>query len=595
MGGIGSTILSSLGKVAGPELKEQMGEVTTKALGSLESVAAKSEAGQALMKLWKNQYEPIMAKTRQSLTEAATSMYRASGATGPAPTVQIKGKPIQLAPEEITRQARNIASDIAFGKNHARIAHAVSWAEQTNGLEYAQTLADHIAMNMQDTIEEPRFKKTSLGPVQRGTTRISQVKRDIAFNVKTPVDIDWSAVYSERTPIERKFNNYASAIIAPLIAIPHLATPANLLFAPVSALTRGLAEMIGPGGYQATKQALLDSGIFNEEALNTYRNLLEYRNGIVGKSRLGPNTGYILGKLIHSPGFSAVRDWSLVYAGATGKFAVEGYAKDFAQTGSKIAAERLTELGLNPRNIARQGGQLSKEDYERAIYKFVDKHVFLGSKTSRSYYSQKNTLTRMSSMYHNYVTRQGQLLKNEFKLNLKAGNNIGVAKTLAVIGVAFPAIGAAVNTLEQLARGQWDEKQLEEPYERIAGAEGIPAAVEQYLDFISHVGGFGIATGITRGIYRNELSNMLIGPLGNIATRDITDASAWTIKGFEGKSPSGAQVGRDILEQTLPDNLGRVLTHRFLPTRAEEKERREGGLQPLKRLKGLKGLSKTIQ
>lgn len=571
MGGLLTNFLSDEAKTEG-----------TKLFSSLEGVASRSEAGQALMKIWKNSYEPTFAKTRQALTIAAQS----SGSTETA--------------AEITNKARNIARQTAFGKNDAILAHITNWAAHTHGDQYAQLLADHVAVNLQDSTMENIYSNKAMAQMYKygrkptpndvvGTKLVSTSKRNITQNKDNFTKLDIGGVYQQRSKGEAAIQNYASMVLAPFIAVSHLSTPANLLFAPTKALAGALINIAKPGGYQATKQALLDTGIFNELAINTYRELQEYSSGRISQITGSPKLGYILGKAIHSPGFDALRDVTLTYAGSVAKLSSEEFAASAAK-GSKYAAMQLDRMGLDSKQIISQGGRLTPEQSERAIYRYVDDHVFLQSKTGRSFYSQATKWGRIGSMYHQYVSKQAQLLRREFMMSYRSGNPMAIAKTMAMIGVAFPAVGSIVEGLEDFGRGQNGVQRTRQRYTELTDTSNPMGEAEAYMDFLAHVGGFGISASYTRAAYRNSLTDEMLGPIGNVAARGLGDAAYFLGHRLEGKKTSPKAVERDLVEDTLPDNLGKIIAHRFIPTKSEERERGEGPLRKL-RMKGLKGLS----
>lgn len=549
----------SAGTIVGPLLRDVGDELrpeATKLFGSLESVAAKSDAGKALMGLWKNTYEPTLARTRQALIENATKNNTGETAS------------------QITSKAHNIARVQTFGPHDALIAHAVNWAAKTNGEEYAQTLADHVAMNLQDTIDktstlEAGSKKTRFGMLKNETRQVSSVKENILRNKDNTVPLNIDAVYQRRTKFEHLATNYMATMLAPFIAISHLSTPAtNFLTIPLKDLTAGLGKLVS--NYGGSKQLLLDTGIFNETLLNSYRDMKLYRSGLIAHATGSPTLGYILNKAIHAPFFNEVRDLTIAFAGTVGDLTVKDWAKGAAK-GDYLASLQLKRLGLDPQKIAAQGGELTQDQWEQAIYRFVDDRVFLQSKTGRSFYAQKNQWTRMASMFHQYVSRQAKFMKDEAMTSWKAvgTNPLNFIKTFVALTVAFPAIGSVIEGLEDYGRGQNGLKETEQRYAKLFDTTHRLGEVEQYFDFLSHVAGVGILASYTRGLLRNDLANTLIGPIGNVAVRGLQDAASFAFNSTHNPKP----LERDLVEDTLPDNLGKIIAHRYIPTKREEAER----------------------
>lgn len=580
---MGSVVTNLAGQALKTELGTEVKTEGTKLFGSLESVAAKSEAGQALMKQWHNVFEPTLGQTKQALVENAIKNNTGETAT------------------EIANKAQNIARTHTFGKNDATLAGVINWAASTNGEQYAQLLADHIAVNLQDTrtvlAPSPRaeFLRTKYGiqPQPQDMTQIkefSSVKDNILRNVDNAVPLNPKAVYQRRTHFERLATGYMNTMLAPFIAVSHLSTlGTNFLTVPLADLTKGLAE-IATNGKDAAKQSLLDTGIFNETAMTAYREMLEYRTGKIAQLSGSPTLGYWLNKAIHAPGFNALRDWTITFAGTAGKHSVEDWAKN-ATKGDPLAIRQLQRLGLDPKAIVARGGQLTNDEMARAIYRFVDQRAFLQSKTGRSFYAQANKWTRMGSMFHQYVSRQAKFMLDEARLaNTTALTNpMHFIKTYAALTVAFPAIGSLIEGLEDFTRGQNGLQDTEDRYHKLFS--GNPGEmVGQYFDFMAHVGGVGILSSYTRGLLRNNLIDTLLGPVGNVAFRGLQDAGVFlnqTLKDVgTNKHPNIAPLGRDILEDTLPDNIGKILAHKIFPA-----HKGSGNIKRLRR-KGLHGLKR---
>lgn len=577
---MGSVITNLAGSFVKKELGQEVKTEATKAFGSLESVAAKSEAGQNLMKIWHNIYEPTLAQTRQKLITNATQ-----NSTGEAAS-------------ELANKAANIARTHSFGKNDAILSHVINWAAHTNGEEYAQLLADHVAVNLHDTrtftAPSPRTEylriKYGIQPKPEDMTvqrEFSSVKDNILRNQDNTVRLNPKAVYQPRTHFERLASGYMNTMLAPFIAISHLSTlGTNFLTVPLKDLTKGLAD-IAVGGKDSAKQALLDTGIFNETAMTSYREMLEYRSGRIAKLTGSPTLGYWLNKAIHAPGFNAERDWTIAFAGTVGKHSVEDWAAD-AVKGDPLAIRQLERLGLNSKAIIARGGQLDPEEMSRAIYRFVDQRAFLNSRTARSLYSQANKWTRMGTMFHQYVSRQAKFMLEDARLanSTWRTNPINFIKTYSALLVAFPAIGSIIEGLEDFGRGQNGIEETKQRYAKLF-SENPEEATAQYFDFMAHVGGVGILSSYTRGLLRNNLIDTLLGPVGNVTFRGLQDAGVFLAQSLKnvgtGKHANFSPFGRDMLEDTLPDNIGKILAHKIFPAH------KKSGIQRLRPI-GMKGL-----
>lgn len=554
MGGF-SSILGKVGTAAGEVLEK------TEPVRALKNGFDATPAGQFLYKIIKEDYEPAVDKMKQHLVD------------------QVKAGATPIPAHEIENKARNMARVHAFGTNDAIGATAIKWASQTHGLEAAQSLADHLHVYLQDTVEKEN--RNSFGQVIRagnkgaGTKTVSRFKENVIKNKENQVPLNTTATYTPKTDLEKKFQSRAVTVMAPAIAISHLSTPFNIMLgSPLRSLAKGLSDVTTPGNYQATKKALLDTGIFAQTSMQMYREQQEWSSGKIAKYA-GPKLGYYLNKAMHAPGFNALRSWSLAFAGATAKNSAEHFAQRLVQNpGDKLARMSLSEMGIEPGSVLKQGGQLAPEQYEKAIYRFVDDHIFLNTKLDRSYLGQSNPWFRTATMFHSYVAAQGHLMSRELTKMYKTGDIPNAVQTLATIGIIFPSAGHLIGKLEREARGQtWDDPNYDSD-----------TAIEKYLDDMSHMAGFGVAQSYVRGTLRQHLSDVMIGPIGNVAVRGLQDAASLAFNLKHDPKP----LERDILQYSLPDNLGKILSHKLLPTTKEEREKHPH----MKKLKtNLKGLS----
>ena len=276
--------------------------------------------------------------------------------------------------------------------------------------------------------------------------------------------------------------------------------------------------------------------------------------------------------------------------GTTGKHVAERYAQDYAETGSRLAELRLQEMKIDPAKILAQKGQLTKDDLEKAVYHFVDQRAMLQNPGMRSYYSQKNWFTRMSTMLHSYVLRQSKLFAHEYTLAWKSGNIGQIIKTHAMLGAVFPAIGGITEILADYGRGEDGWGRFEQNLSDLKNFPEHPGkALEAYIDFMSGVAAWGVATSYMRGLLRQRLSEAFTGPIGNVTSSDLQDVATVGKQALEGRKINPKPLERDALEQGIPLNIGKILAHKFIPTPAEEKAR-GGGKLNFRRKSGFKGL-----
>ena len=87
MGGLVDALSDSFGKDLAQKAGTEVKEIGTKALGSLERVASKSEAGQAFWKLFNEQYMQANREGVQQLTNKFGKSGPAMGQAGPTMTL----------------------------------------------------------------------------------------------------------------------------------------------------------------------------------------------------------------------------------------------------------------------------------------------------------------------------------------------------------------------------------------------------------------------------------------------------------------------------------------------------------------------------
>lgn len=530
---------------------------------NMKSGMTQTPAGKSLYKIIKEDFEPAYDKAKQQLTQQGG-----------------------MTSHDINAKARNIARVTAFGRNDALAVQHIKWAEMTHELPAAQSLADHLHVYLQDTVTLPKRNvleikgKTVLskpllpGTPGAATEDVSRFKENVIMNKENQVPLNRKPIFVPRGDAEKFFTQKSVTMMAPAIAVSHLSTPFNVILgAPLRGLAKGLADVITPGGYKATSQGLLHSGVLGSMALQIYREHEMFENGLISKWTGSPTLGYIFNKAIHAPGFNSLRKWTISFAGATAKYSAEHFAQRLIDNpADRLAQYSLREMGIDPVAVLKQKGQLSNDQVEKAIYRFVDDRVFLNTKLDRSYAGQSNPIMRMATLFHSYVAAEGHLINRELVKMWRTGDIGNIVQTLTTLGLIFPTAGSVIYGLERLARGQtYNDPQL-----------NAESGIHRYFDNISHMAGFGIVQSYMSGALRGHLDTTVLGPIGNVAVESIGDS----ILALTGKK-SFKQPLRDIMYYTLPDNLGKILAHQLLPTQAEERAKHPH----MKKLKtGLKAL-----
>lgn len=561
-------------------------KLLTETFSTLESGFNRTEAGKDLAQRLKSEYIPMYHRAREMLFQAASK----------APSY------MQPAPAEIESQARNIARDHALGANDYRGVAMVAAVKNQPGLSPSQihleqqNLADHVHMFLKDTVETADHTdishlkkwqqkainaKTNIGPQ-------STFKRNVLTSKENPVRIDTGALYKPPTDTERKAVSWASKVMLPAIAIPHIGTLFNYgLNTPLHDLVRGVASATFDN--KSVRQFSADSGVFASTIAEAYAVRHYGERGIIATATGKSQFGVIVNQLTHQPGFNALRKYTLSIGAATGKLTTERMAREFAAGGGKDTALgfQLRRFGLDPREILNQGGVLNADQMRKAIFNYVDNKVFLDNSMHRSFNSSRNGFMRLSNLYHGYVTRQGQLIADVIKNDVlqHKGGLVNAAQAFGMLGIVFPTVGAGLKTLEMYGRGQFQSADPKEDFKKLTGQEGISKMLLEYVDDYSHMAAFGVAHSYIQSTARHKLANQILGPIGN----EVINLGEDTYGAVAHLKPK--PLARDIVQDVMPDNLGKIIAHQLLPTAKEEKER-SGGSHKLKGLKGVGSLKK---
>lgn len=574
MGGFGSVLPA----VAHAAAEEAPG-LLAKSFKSLESGMRRTEAGNMVADLFKNTYLPKYHATREDLFNQAMQ----------APKAQ------QMAPHEIDSQARNIARKHTFGTNDWLVPGIVKSMEHEPNinplqlLNEQQNLADHMHMMLKDTVPN-KVIKTRVGKIKMD---VSQVKYNIATSKENPTPINIKSNYTIPGNVEKLATKWINLTALPAIAIPHIGTIVNM------GLKSDMRDLI-PALWQASaqkggvKQAVADAGIFSGTVSHAYTAKYYGSRGYMAKVG-GDKFGEIMYNITHQPGFNALRDWQLAVGGATGKLTSERLTDQLIQSGGKdkVAMYQLKKMGLVPADIMAKGG-LDPDMQAKAIYNYVDQRLFLDNTMQRSFYSSANVFTRMGLMYHNYVTRQARFMISALRDEMTGKSGpVGVAQALGMLAIVYPTVGVGIKTLQMYGRGQFQEATPKEDFKKLSDQEGIGPMASEMLEGYTHMAAFGVATDYSRAISRHMLANAMAGPVGNEIYNLAQDSYA-AVAGVTSDDPvkKAKPLARDIVEDSLPDNLGKLITHQLLPTDKEEKNRHPkfAKLKGLK-LKGLKKLN----
>ena len=527
--------------------------------------------------------------------------------------------------QELLGQARTAARTKVFGSHDALLTLYTSASHDNHGHIATQNLMDNIAMYLHEDSKVggdshvSQFKRNARADIEKSDPRYKQAKEfakknevslDSAMDKLGIKQYDTRSDYHRPGEIEKSATNFIYSRFSPLIAIPHLGTILNTVQSTqISALVKAFAETTNFKSLAELKKQHIASGITAEGALRSMRAFEDSRNGKLVKHLPG-SLQDVISKVTSTPGFNYVRDWQMAFTGSATYHSAIDYADKLARDPSdRLARARLEQYGMTSNDLAsiRDTGKLSQDQIERATWNGVNKKIFLDTSMNRAYNSQANAWTRAFSMYHGYISSQAKFMREEAQLAFKSGNVAQIAKTIAIMGVVFPAAGEALKMLEMVGRGQWNTVGAEAKNDYEAATfqkdESVAAHARDfagvYLDAYAHLGAFGVAFELVQGIQRGFLLEQMAGPLWGTGAKYVQDFGRLGLEAGEGKIDSwdtfmkrSKAARRDALEIGLPLGVGRYAKHALVPTKKEEEEAK-GGSHKLKRLK-MKGSLKKM-
>lgn len=450
--------------MGGTAIVRDLAEAAKPYFVSMESILSKSQVGKSLTQFLKDEIEPAIGKEAEALNGSP----HPQGGTYNA--------------QQAWRAAKDKVYDLAFGRNKQGMIPLLQAAQSQGGPIHASEVADAMSVYLRD----PK-------PYWRMAAR------------KAGVALEESSPYRVQQPAERLAKRVAAPMFLPRISIPHASqAPLNSL------LVNGWKDTVKAFGDfvtnpKAAYDLSLQAGAQSQELMHEYLNTVHGRSSF--ERLLDP-----LRKV-----FSLERKWGIAFSAVSGKWAAIDAASELAATNgqSKRAMLQLKVLGLDPRTILQQGGQLTKSDIEQAAFRSASEIMGLRSPLETPYEWEKNWAMRLSSLYKHYGFRQAKLIKDSLVRAKEAEGWSGVAKVSATLGTAFFAAGETIKAVEDIISGKqpWSD---DEKKNNFMGSE--------YLDGIAHAGGFGIIYSTVRSVKKNYLVSYFAGPVFSSAADIVQDA-----------------------------------------------------------------------
>lgn len=530
-----------------------------------EAAFADSPVTAKLWKAYSGPYHELTSKYESEATNIAAGKVPAAG--------KHTSIAVNMDHREIRSHARKLASEEVFGPHREVIQGVLKHLENTGNTNKANIIADHFNVLFQ---EVPMQGGGAAGLSSFDTDmRKGSILSGRAFETHP-------TQYRGRNTLER-IANWHQRTLAYKAAIPHLTSNLNIMLSDgFGVYAKSLAQTFGPGRKAAEAQVLATNAI-GEMAMNGYREKQMFDKGIIKQFAPG-SVGEFIHRNILIPGMNSVRYNTLLMSAHASKLAGEEAAYFLVNGNTKRALPVLKELGLDPAKIAAQKGQLLPEDIAKAYYYGTNSRAFLQQRDNRTIMGQQSPLWRTIGAFHSYVSSQANFIRKTFMRQYAAGDFAGIARNIALMGVAFPIAGATIYESERLLTGNdWDdpaqhyEDQIHGSldgyiYDAIRGeAHGKSAAKSAVntIDLLSHLASFGVATGYIRGATRSHLANQIIGPDANMIVQGAEDTLKATHT--DANHPDAWKaLARDFMQDTPSLGLGSMASHKLLPTKKEE-------------------------
>lgn len=479
----------------------------------------------------------------------------------------------------IETQARRAARDKVFGQNDELLSAATHAMALEHGEEKAKNFVDNLGVYFHEQVRDKQnagqfsarlttnIKKTKqIAPVAGLTEGGANFASDIELN---PSPYNRRAFINDKPGLEASLHSYGSAALAFKAGLAHTTTPLNALIGnSLSSFAKASGAMFG-SGYDAARQELQAHNALGSMFLEELDQMYKFKNGTIQK--YAPGT---IGEFVHKnwaiPGFSALRQRTATMFAMQGKYSAIEYAHDLMSgDADKVRRAKLNfeYLGIKPNEVMQNGGNLTPEHIRQAMFENTNQKLFIQSAArNRSQFATSNAMGRLVSMYHGYGAAQANFIQKELIKAYKLRDPMSMLKTMAVLGVVFPAVGTAVHSLEQVwmhpsnAGEKFDEsiakmKQM-----------GSSADIEDRLEGIANVAGFGVMTSYGRAAGRRKLLESMAGPVINAAAELGQDAA--------NARTNPEPLARDVLHDIPSLGIGSWAADKFLPNQKEVNKRK---------------------
>ena len=471
------------------------------------------------------------------------------------------------------QKARLIALQGSFGDHFqnltpliARLLTSSEPREVANG----HRVADIISNQVRDTQHLPDILGTNLDQSAAKKTMNQAFKKANKFrDPETEQMIPYlktDKTYSKQSEGERLSHRILDVVMLPFLSVKHIGQFFNpIMSSPLPAIGAALLRQD-----HAEMENFVDaSAITASTAWSAmYRDILG-ESGHIAEWTKSPDAGRLIGQVTHQPGFTWLRKQQLNITGSIGFHSAIYWAHNYVESGARIARDRLTEIGIDPAEVLKQGGKLTDEQLKTGIYHYTNNRMFFNKSIDNSLWQNKNVIARAGFTYHSFVNSQVSFMRRELLLMAKAGDIKGLAQFAGTVAVLVPATAPLLAGAEKMLTTGSITKGVDETkqrYERLVPTHGVGNWIDNFIDLISYIGATGVYFNYINAIKGHRLASAAMGPLAGAVFTDVEDATNAVMSPTHNTKP----IERDILRQAVPV-VGGALAHHFAPTTAELK------------------------
>jgi len=464
---------------------------------------------------------------------------------------------------KIIAQARLLSHDQNIGKNNALLIGDIMPLYES-GDPVAEAHANALLNIASNQFHDATRVKIDMKKALRleNKYRVVNGMKPLHVDLKK---FDTSNVYERTNAIERFASQRARWYLAPMIAVNHMSTFMNpLLSTPLESISKAMGGM----GNGEIKELMDASAVFASQNFHMLSEDILNETGRIATKIAMPEAGRLYGQIFHNPGFNFIRKAQLKASALMGYHATNYWAFK-AVEGDKSAILELKELGLDPEEIIKRKGELTREEKIKGMYHFTNNRIFISRPFDRSLNATRNPWTRMLTMFHGYVSSQQRFMRRELQKKFETGDYIGIARFAGTVGLMFPMMAPMLKAAETFARTASPDRALQgmqSDYKHLTHPQSVAQYGAEYLDMLSYFGSWGIMHGFITASHGDRLALALMGPIAGDVVRTTQDAVNLTTKSTKTGKHNIKPLAKDLLQQSIPV-AGNIIANQMFPAK----------------------------